>query len=42
MLFYMMMAWDAERRKWAQDNVKKAERRLTPILPIVFYTGERT
>ena len=42
MLFYMLMIWDAERREWDQNNVPKAERRLTPILPIVFYTGDRT
>ena len=42
MLFYMLMIWDTERRTWEQNSVPKAERRLTPILPIVFYTGDRT
>ena len=40
-LFYMMLIWDAQRRRWDQDKVPKKQRRLHPILPIVFYTGER-
>ena len=40
-LFYMMLIWDAERRRWETGNVPKRQRRLSPILPIVFYTGER-
>jgi len=40
-LFYMILIWDAQRREWEQDNVPKSQWRLPPILPIVFYTGER-
>ncbi len=40
-LFYMMLIWDAHRRQWEHDKVPKPARRLPPILPIVFYTGER-
>ena len=40
-LFYIMLIWDAERRRWETGNVPKRQRRLSPILPIVFYTGER-
>ena len=41
MLFYMMHIWDAQRQRWLQDNVPKSEWRLRPILPIVFYSGDR-
>ena len=40
-LFYMMLIWDAERRRWAAEKVPRRERVLPPILPVVFYTGER-
>ncbi len=40
-LFYMMLIWDAERRRWAAEKVRRRERVLPPILPVVFYTGER-
>ena len=40
-LFYMMLVWDAQIRRWATDNVPASERRLSPILPIVLYTGDR-
>ena len=41
MLFYMMHIWDAQRQRWLSDNVPKSEWRLRPILPIVFYSGDR-
>ena len=41
MLFYMLLIWDAQRREWDQKKVPQSERRLRPILPIVFYTGDR-
>ncbi len=41
LLFYMMNIWDAQRQRWEQDNVSKSEWRLRPILPIVFYSGDR-
>ena len=40
-LFYMMLIWDAHRRDWETRSVPKNERKLPPILPIVFYTGDR-
>ena len=40
-LFYMMQIWDAQRREWVSNEVPKREWRFRPILPIVFYTGER-
>ena len=40
-LFYMMLILNAHRRQWEQDKVPKSERRFPPILPIVFYTGDR-
>ena len=41
LLFYMMHIWDSQRQRWLQDNVPKGEWRLRPILPIVFYSGDR-
>ena len=40
-LFYMMLIWDAHRREWETRHVPKNERKFPPILPIVFYTGDR-
>ena len=40
-LFYMMLIWDAHRREWETRQVPKNERKFPPILPIVFYTGDR-
>ncbi len=40
-LFYMVLIWDAQRREWDRDDVPRGKRKLRPILPIVFYTGER-
>jgi len=41
MLFYMTQIWDAQRREWDRSEVPKGEWRLKPVLPIVFYTGDR-
>ena len=41
MLYYMMLVWDSQRREWQQNKTPKSQRKLHPILPIVFYTGER-
>lgn len=41
LLFYMMHIWDEQRQRWLADNVPKSEWRLRPILPIVFYSGNR-
>ncbi len=40
-LFYMVQIWDFQRRGWESDNVPKSQRRFRPILPIVYYTGEK-
>ena len=42
MLFYMTQIWDFQRREWESNNVPRSQRRFRPIVPIVFYTGERT
>ena len=42
MLFYMTQIWDFQRREWKSNNVPRSQRRFRPIVPIVFYTGERT
>ena len=39
LLSYMTQIWMEERRPWIEGKVSKAEWRLTPIVPIVFYTG---
>ena len=41
LLFYMMNIWDGQRQQWERDDVAKSEWRLRPILPIVFYSGDR-
>ena len=41
LLFYMMHIWDAQRQRWLSDELPKSEWRLRPILPIVFYSGDR-
>ena len=40
-LFYMMQIWDFQRREWESNNVPKSQWRFRPILPIVYYTGEK-
>ena len=40
-LFYITQIWDSQRRQWESENVPKGEWRFRPILPIVFYTGDR-
>ena len=40
-LSYMTQIWLEQRREWAAKRIPKAERRLLPILPIVFYTGDQ-
>ncbi len=40
-LFYMMQIWDFQRREWESNNVPKSKSRFRPILPIVYYTGEK-
>ena len=40
-LFYMTQIWDFQRREWESNNIPKSQRRLRPIIPIVFYTKEQ-
>lgn len=42
LLSYMTQIWMEERRPWVEGKLSKAEWRLTPIVPVVFYTGTRT
>ena len=39
LLSYMTQIWMEERRPWVEGKLSKTEWRLTPIVPIVFYTG---
>ena len=41
LLSYMMQIWEAQRREWETAKTPENERRLQPILPILFYTGDR-
>lgn len=38
---YMGHLWDLERRQWTRRRVPRERRRLHPIIPVVFYTGEQ-
>ena len=40
LLSYMVQIWMEERRDWQEKKRPPEEWRLTPIIPIVFYTGE--
>ena len=40
LLSYMLELWEIQRREWDDRNAPLSERRLTPVLPFVFYTGE--
>ena len=40
-LGYMYNLWVAERQQWTAEEVPREQRRLRPILPILFYTGDR-
>ena len=39
LLSYMTQIWMEERRSWVDEKLPKSEWRLTPIVPVVFYTG---
>ena len=40
MLSYMVQIWMEERRQWEEAQRPQGEWRLSPIVPIVFYTGK--
>ena len=41
LLSYMMQIWEAQRHEWDSSGLPKSQWRLRPILPIVFYSGDR-
>ena len=41
MLLYMTQIWEFQRREWESSNIPESQRRLRPIIPIVFYTREQ-
>ena len=41
LLLYMTQIWEFQRREWESNNVPRSQRRLRPIIPIVFYTREQ-
>ena len=41
LLSYMMQIWEVQRQEWQKEELPEKERRLQPILPILFYTGDR-
>jgi predicted transposase YdaD len=41
LLSYMVQIWESQRREWETEKRPENERRLQPILPILFYTGDR-
>ena len=41
LLSYMLEVWHLQKREWADQNIPAAERRLTPVVPFVFYVGRR-
>jgi hypothetical protein len=38
---YMGQLWDSQRREWQARSLPTAERRLLPVIPVLFYTGEQ-
>ena len=40
-LLYMTQIWEFQRLEWESNNTPKSQRRLRPIIPIVFYTREQ-
>ncbi len=42
LLIYAVMYWEREWKKWEALPVPRPEFKLTPIVPIVFHTGDRT
>ena len=40
LLSYMVQIWESQRREWETEKIPQSERRLQPILPVLFYTGD--
>jgi hypothetical protein len=41
LLAYMLQLWEAQRREWEDNKTPMEARKLTLVVPFVFYTGER-
>src|SRR5579872_6665530 len=41
LLSYMVQIWETQVRGWEDARTPKGQRRLHPIVPMVFYTGRR-
>ncbi len=41
LLLYMAQIWERQRQRWFSEGVPKSQWRLSPVVPILFYTGER-
>src|SRR5579872_7315949 len=41
LLSYMVQIWEMQVRRWEDARTPKGQRRLHPIVPMVFYTGRR-
>lgn len=39
LLLYMTQLWSIQLREWRDRNIPAADRRLTPVVPVVLYTG---
>ncbi|HLF19447.1 MAG TPA: Rpn family recombination-promoting nuclease/putative transposase [Bacteroidota bacterium] len=40
-LFYMTLIWDRQRQEWQRAGLPESEWRFRPIVPILFYTGDK-
>jgi len=40
-LSYMVQIWEMQRRRWKDEGASVSTRKLSPIIPMVFYTGRR-
>ena len=36
----MVQIWESQRKQWKDADIPESEKRLQPILPILFYTGD--
>ena len=38
---YMGELWDTQQREWEDKKTRPAARRLLPIIPVIYYTGQK-